>query len=159
MCGFQAGKILLHYKELHYSVISRFLIWGLILVSRSCHRKYSHIDSPSFLCVCLGVYIFFKNKLYKIRSHFEWVSTYEPRMFLVAQLPGFVSLIPTAGNCDCEASLNVRRASHREWYRPHWRSVPETKASSQSIRTCGEQFPQIVRTLMQSYFHYFAWAM
>ncbi|XP_046900987.1 heparan-alpha-glucosaminide N-acetyltransferase isoform X1 [Hypomesus transpacificus] len=29
--GLQAGKILLHYKELHYSVISRFLIWGLIL--------------------------------------------------------------------------------------------------------------------------------
>lgn len=31
----QAGKIILHYRELHKSILSRFLIWGLSLVS-SC---------------------------------------------------------------------------------------------------------------------------
>ncbi|XP_061687164.1 heparan-alpha-glucosaminide N-acetyltransferase isoform X1 [Syngnathoides biaculeatus] len=29
--GLQAGKIILHYRDLHSSIISRFLIWGLIL--------------------------------------------------------------------------------------------------------------------------------
>lgn len=29
----QAGKIILHYRELHKSILSRFLIWGLSLVS------------------------------------------------------------------------------------------------------------------------------
>ncbi|KAM7419151.1 hypothetical protein PAMA_016327 [Pampus argenteus] len=29
--GLQAGKIILHYRDLHASIISRFLIWGLIL--------------------------------------------------------------------------------------------------------------------------------
>lgn len=31
----QAGKIILHYRDLHTSIVSRFLIWGLILVSTS----------------------------------------------------------------------------------------------------------------------------
>ncbi|XP_053195293.1 heparan-alpha-glucosaminide N-acetyltransferase [Scomber japonicus] len=29
--GLQAGKIILHYRDLHTSIVSRFLIWGLIL--------------------------------------------------------------------------------------------------------------------------------
>ncbi|KAM7394189.1 hypothetical protein PAMP_021002 [Pampus punctatissimus] len=29
--GLQAGKIILHYRDLHASIMSRFLIWGLIL--------------------------------------------------------------------------------------------------------------------------------
>ncbi|XP_022614409.1 heparan-alpha-glucosaminide N-acetyltransferase isoform X1 [Seriola dumerili] len=29
--GLQAGKIILHYRELHRSIMSRFLIWGLLL--------------------------------------------------------------------------------------------------------------------------------
>ncbi|XP_077380466.1 heparan-alpha-glucosaminide N-acetyltransferase isoform X2 [Festucalex cinctus] len=29
--GLQAGKIILHYRDLHSSIISRFLIWGLFL--------------------------------------------------------------------------------------------------------------------------------
>uniref|UniRef100_A0A8C2WAS6 Heparan-alpha-glucosaminide N-acetyltransferase n=1 Tax=Cyclopterus lumpus TaxID=8103 RepID=A0A8C2WAS6_CYCLU len=29
--GLQAGKIILHYRDLHTSIISRFLIWGLLL--------------------------------------------------------------------------------------------------------------------------------
>ncbi|XP_049575666.1 heparan-alpha-glucosaminide N-acetyltransferase isoform X1 [Syngnathus scovelli] len=29
--GLQAGKIILHYRDLHSSIISRFLIWGFIL--------------------------------------------------------------------------------------------------------------------------------
>lgn len=29
--GLQAGKIILHYRDLHTSIISRFLIWGLFL--------------------------------------------------------------------------------------------------------------------------------
>ncbi|XP_061535010.1 heparan-alpha-glucosaminide N-acetyltransferase isoform X2 [Phycodurus eques] len=29
--GLQAGKIILHYRDLHSSIISRFLIWGLVL--------------------------------------------------------------------------------------------------------------------------------
>ncbi|XP_068448039.1 heparan-alpha-glucosaminide N-acetyltransferase isoform X2 [Clinocottus analis] len=29
--GLQAGKIILHYRELHSSIISRFLTWGLLL--------------------------------------------------------------------------------------------------------------------------------
>ncbi len=31
-CGFQAGKILLHYRDQHRQIITRFLIWGFILV-------------------------------------------------------------------------------------------------------------------------------
>uniref|UniRef100_A0A8C4NZP7 Heparan-alpha-glucosaminide N-acetyltransferase n=1 Tax=Dicentrarchus labrax TaxID=13489 RepID=A0A8C4NZP7_DICLA len=29
--GLQAGKIILHYRDLHTSIMSRFLIWGLVL--------------------------------------------------------------------------------------------------------------------------------
>ncbi|XP_061627325.1 heparan-alpha-glucosaminide N-acetyltransferase isoform X3 [Phyllopteryx taeniolatus] len=43
--GLQAGKIILHYRDLHSSIISRFLIWGLILVSALC-------DNTRLLCLC-----------------------------------------------------------------------------------------------------------
>ncbi|XP_019955930.2 heparan-alpha-glucosaminide N-acetyltransferase isoform X2 [Paralichthys olivaceus] len=33
--GLQAGKIILHYRDLHTSIISRFLIWGLFLGATS----------------------------------------------------------------------------------------------------------------------------
>ncbi|XP_061535015.1 heparan-alpha-glucosaminide N-acetyltransferase isoform X4 [Phycodurus eques] len=43
--GLQAGKIILHYRDLHSSIISRFLIWGLVLVSVLC-------DNTRLLCLC-----------------------------------------------------------------------------------------------------------
>lgn len=46
--GLQAGKILLHYKDLHSSIITRFLIWGLLLgtisaVLTKCSRDQGFI--------------------------------------------------------------------------------------------------------------------
>uniref|UniRef100_A0A7N6ARE1 Heparan-alpha-glucosaminide N-acetyltransferase n=1 Tax=Anabas testudineus TaxID=64144 RepID=A0A7N6ARE1_ANATE len=46
--GLQAGKIILHYRDVHTSIISRFLIWGLILgvlsaVLTKCSRDQGFI--------------------------------------------------------------------------------------------------------------------
>uniref|UniRef100_A0A7N6B209 Heparan-alpha-glucosaminide N-acetyltransferase catalytic domain-containing protein n=1 Tax=Anabas testudineus TaxID=64144 RepID=A0A7N6B209_ANATE len=43
--GLQAGKIILHYRDVHTSIISRFLIWGLILVTvlTKCSRDQGFI--------------------------------------------------------------------------------------------------------------------
>ncbi|XP_071757941.2 heparan-alpha-glucosaminide N-acetyltransferase isoform X1 [Centroberyx gerrardi] len=46
--GLQAGKIILHYKDLHSKIMSRFLIWGLVLgiisaVLTKCSRDQGFI--------------------------------------------------------------------------------------------------------------------
>ncbi|XP_063075702.1 heparan-alpha-glucosaminide N-acetyltransferase [Engraulis encrasicolus] len=46
--GLQAGKILLHYRDLHNRIMSRFLIWGLILgvlsaILTKCSRDHGFI--------------------------------------------------------------------------------------------------------------------
>lgn len=56
VCVFQAGKILLHYRDQHRQIITRFLIWGFMLVCFFCVTPFSHFHFFNVHCINLCIW-------------------------------------------------------------------------------------------------------